>query len=799
MNKLNISMLVLCLFTVLSTVTGQTKKAFIKEAEKAFAAQNYHGALVYYEEALKFDPRDPDIVFKTAEAARNYNAYGYALTKYQYLRDTIGHDIHPESGFRLAEMYHRLGRYDEAISNYQAYISEYSNPNNRFTQLARKNISACKKAKELSSVSDPNIVVTRMGDDVNSPDADFAASDRKGNMYFSSLRFDADAKKLRNKQIARTLIRKGANPAEVLLWTINNKDLSVANFAFANNGSKVFYSVCEYVSGWSQSCKIYSSDVDKDGNFTNEVLLNDNINIAGANNTQPYPGKDLISGMEVLYFVSDRKGGKGGKDIWYSPIDGNSFGPAVNLASVNTEGDEITPFYNTANNNLYFSTDGREGFGGLDIFMTDGIMKVPSLLPAPFNTSMNDMYFFMDETGGHGYLTSNRAGSSYQYESYEACCMDIYSVDINVEPILEVETFVQGENIPLNGTTVCLIDDETGREISCLTNGENENSEKFKLIPNRKYRLEARKDGYTVATDKFVASSGNMNRKLYLAPATLRLEALTFEQPTNLDLIGTTVTLRDLTDGTVKVITITNDRDNDFGFDLIPGHKYKLEASKPGYSTVTADVITAGKTGVIRQDLFLPKVVLQELLPISLYFDNDYPDPRSKLPTTSSRYIALADNYMARKQEYIDRFTAPLGPQEKTAARSEIESFFVGDVLDGKVRFERFLSQLIYRLESGEKMELEVRGFASPRSKSDYNKTLSERRINSINNEMKQWAGGQLSKYIANGSLKLKDVSFGDSTAKPNVVKDLTDERNSIYNINAARERRVEIIKVNYK
>ena len=124
---------------------------------------------------------------------------------------------------------------------------------------------------------------------------------------------------------------------------------------------------------------------------------------------------------------------------------------------------------------------------------------------------------------------------------------------------------------------------------------------------------------------------------------------------------------------------------------------------------------------------------------------------------------------------------------------------FTEDVKNGKDKFVAFLVQLEQRLAMGEKMELEVRGFASPRSKTDYNKILSERRVNSIKNEMKSFGNGFIKKYLDNGSLKLKDVTFGDNTAKANVIGDLKDERNSIYNIDAARERRVEILKVNFK
>ena len=75
MNKINIFLLLLLLTVTADITLGQTKKAFISEAEKAFASQNYHGALVYYEQALKFDKKNQDLVYKTAEAARMYNAY----------------------------------------------------------------------------------------------------------------------------------------------------------------------------------------------------------------------------------------------------------------------------------------------------------------------------------------------------------------------------------------------------------------------------------------------------------------------------------------------------------------------------------------------------------------------------------------------------------------------------------------------------------------------------------------------------------------------------------------------------
>jgi tetratricopeptide (TPR) repeat protein/outer membrane protein OmpA-like peptidoglycan-associated protein len=789
------------LLFVYSHSNAQSKKAFIQEAEKAFAQKNYNGALVYYDEALAFDKNDAEMQYKTAEAARLYNAYGYASSRYLCLIDTLKNNNYPDAICRLGEMYHKLGRYDDAIKYYQQYLSEYSNTDMKLTALARTGIASATKAKELVKMADANTTITRLGEDINSPDADFGASDMKGRMYFSSLRYDAASKALKYKQIAKTLSKSGSNPAAPIAGYINDRDKSVANFSFNLQGTKVFYSICEYVNGWNQNCEIYASDIDADGNLSNEVKLNENINLAGSNNTQPAPGLDLKTGLEVLYFVSDRPGGSGGKDIWYSVMDGNNFGSPSNLTSVNTEGDEITPFFHIQSNVLYFSSDGREGFGGFDIFNVSKANMSPQLLNAPTNTSMNDMYYFLSPDGKKGYLTSNREGSAYQYESYEACCMDIYSLDIKNEITLDVLTFLQTDGSDLNGTTICLYDDDTGKEIECLTNTELVNKKSFILAPNKNYKIVARKNGYTTAMERFRTTNADrhLTKKLYLAPDVIKLEVFTFENPSKRDLIGTTVTLTDLTDGSVKEIVITNALGNDYKFDVIAGRKYKLTATKNGYTTAMDEFSTVGVTGTIRKDLYLEKAQMQDLLPISLYFDNDFPDNRSRSPRTKTRYENLVVDYLNRKPVYLEQFTKPLSGVEKQNAVQEIETFFDSDVRLGNERFMAFLSELVQKLESGEKVELEIRGFASPRSNPAYNKTLSKRRIHSISNEMVHFQGGILKKYLKKGLLKLTDVSYGDTMAKPNVIGDLKDERNSIYNINAARERRVEILRANIK
>ena len=105
-------------------------------------------------------------------------------------------------------------------------------------------------------------------------------------------------------------------------------------------------------------------------------ILNDNINLENYTNTQPH--KTTFNNIDVLYFVSDRKGGFGGLDIWFCIIDkfGN-FGQAINAGGqINSKHNEITPFYNVWTGELYFSSDRNNKQSGIDIYKSSGSLNL---------------------------------------------------------------------------------------------------------------------------------------------------------------------------------------------------------------------------------------------------------------------------------------------------------------------------------------------------------------------------------------------------------------------------------------
>jgi hypothetical protein len=187
---------------------------------------------------------------------------------------------------------------------------------------------------------------------------------------------------------------------------------------------------------------------------------------------------------------------------------------------------------------------------------------------------------------------------------------------------------------------------------------------------------------------------------------------------------------------------------------------------------------------------------LQDFLPLALYFDNDEPDKRTRRTTTQRTYGETYEDYAARKPEYLDRFADPLEVELREEATYAVEAFFEEEVDKGFLFLGRFSEILLQRLESGDTVEIFMKGYTSPRAKKDYNLALSKRRISSVRNHFRTYEGGVFLPYLEDGQLILSERPFGEATASNTVSDALEDLRNSIYHPDAARERRVEIVEI---
>lgn len=174
------------------------------------------------------------------------------------------------------------------------------------------------------------------------------------------------------------------------------------------------------------------------------------------------PTLDTIN--QVLYFASDQKGGFGGMDLYRSRLINGRWSEPENLGeSVNTPGDEIFPHIRQGV--LYFSSGGQPGMGGLDIFkiyMNDNVSDEPVNLGYPINSSGDDFSIvFTDARATHGFLSSNRKAGGLDDDIYEFD-MDMQSYPFEITGIVRQMDHTwnrdSGEAIILKNARIQLID-----------------------------------------------------------------------------------------------------------------------------------------------------------------------------------------------------------------------------------------------------------------------------------------------------------------------------------------------------
>ena len=213
--------------------------------------------------------------------------------------------------------------------------------------------------------------------------------------------------------------------ATALPAIINSNHTFNSNFCFNRDHSLMLYSRCTRTATGELRCQLWQSERNKRGSWGKPEKLPANINIEGYSSMQPHLTND--ADREILYFVTDRPGGIGGYDIWYAIKNGNSYTMPINAGPIiNTEGNEVTPFYDTHSGTLYFSSDGHLGIGDYDIFYSQGALSQwgeVSNMGIPFNSDYNDYYFTVDEGSRSGFFSSNRPQHGVESDT---CCNDLY-------------------------------------------------------------------------------------------------------------------------------------------------------------------------------------------------------------------------------------------------------------------------------------------------------------------------------------------------------------------------------------
>ncbi len=286
-------------------------------------------------------------------------------------------------------------------------------------------------------------------------------------------------------------------PAVPQLINPKEDDLSAAQGVLNIGGDRIYYTVYrETASGKPAQGEIWYRDKRYDGSWGQVVILPKPINESGIINQQPTCGYDFLLKKEVLYFSSNRPGGKGGFDIWYCVLNRDgSFSKPIN-AEFNTVNDEVTPFFYSHAQILFFSSNMLAGKGGFDIYRTTknetGTWEAAENLNAA-NSSFDDLYFSYHQPSKTVYLCSNRPSENCENAPIGCPGLSIFSGKLNGSII--VNTMSALDSAAVYGCNFELENRETGAIELTLLQSENSIVE-FPVLPNKKYRLIVSRKGF---------------------------------------------------------------------------------------------------------------------------------------------------------------------------------------------------------------------------------------------------------------------------------------------------------------
>lgn len=507
MKKLMIVSIVLLGHVAFSQPTasdGKKTTRLFQQAREAYDSRQYAKSLEIIDHVLSIDSCYADAYLMKSDI---YNDLDSIVPQIKALETVIRlkSNLSPKLHYILGNACYKKGLYQKAYTAFQDYLS--SNDGNKvMAEKAQKSMTRCEGALILLKNPVP-FKSYNLGSNINSDDDE----------YWPSLTVDG-------KTIIFTRLVGSANntdrysPPQEDFYTSTfengswqpSKPISSINTlynegaqAISTDGKLLFFTACTRNDGQG-SCDIYFSR-NKAGEWSVAQNAGSPVNSA-AWESQP----SISANGEVLYFVSNRQGGKGGMDIWKCKLKGFSewgtpvWGSPVNLGdSVNTPGNEISPFIHSDGKTLYFASDYWPGMGGFDIFYSrqtsDSSWSRPQNIGYPINSYKDEQGLVVDAAGRNAYYSSDRPGSKG---------MDIYSFELYKGARPTPVSYVKGKIIDEDsGTPVCakveLADVENPRSVirgeSCWEKGEF-----LMCLPlGKEYAFNVSKEGYLFYSDNF--------------------------------------------------------------------------------------------------------------------------------------------------------------------------------------------------------------------------------------------------------------------------------------------------------
>ncbi len=550
-NLLKYPLFVLCL-VLASSVSAQTETPFekklFKEQKEGFKAAMNHiangnklflnpvypnprAAVVHYLKANEFNPNSSELNFRIALCYLAIDKY--KMKKYAEHAYKLKPSVDPKISFLIAESYHIESNWRTAQQYYNIFIQKATNPGlEELKSEAIKSIMECKQG-EILEKNPARVWIDNCGPMINTQYPDYAPviSADEAIMVFTARRpthedlaEDGDY----FEDLFQTIHRNGAWQKNANMGEpLNQRGQHDATIGLSPDGQVLFL----YINRKGNGGDIYTS-LRRGGVWTKPQPLGKNVNTS-----HHEPDASLSFDGNRLYFTSNKPGGIGSHDIYYSDwdYDKERWGEATNIGTtLNTPYAERSVFIHPDGETMYFSSKGHNTMGGFDIFtskLVDGVWQTPVNMGPPVNTPDDDVQLVVAGNGRFGYYSSYREGGLGEKDIYVitflgAAKIPIMSNEDNLiasiaEPIKEKanepKLVAEGANmailtgiirdektkLPLKASIV-LIDNTANKVIAEFESNDETGKYLVSLPGGANYGIAVKKEGYLFHSENFV-------------------------------------------------------------------------------------------------------------------------------------------------------------------------------------------------------------------------------------------------------------------------------------------------------
>ncbi|MEO7992477.1 MAG: OmpA family protein, partial [Chryseolinea sp.] len=386
-----------------------------QEADRFYEEEQYNLAIQYYRELTDQNVKDAEVNYRLADCyLKTFNyleAEAYFLKVY-----FLDPKQYPLSLYYYALMLKYNANFDESILYFNDFILRYQNSSEmkEYVEQAMIDKAGSETAKEELDASGNFYTLLQLN--LNTSYNDYAPAVRDStSIVITSGRIASNRQSI-DERFGEAFTDNFYFEKQGNAWqdktkqffSVTNTKYNDGSGCFNSRGDKYYFTVCGMD---GPQCRIFVTAF-KNNKWTEPLALNSSINFKSFEAKHPA----ISHGGDTLVFSTNRGGGQGKFDLWMSIDAGeDDWGPAMNLGKdINTKLNELSPSFTAFSNILFFSSDGHEGYGGLDLYMAKRLSTDETLLfnlDNPFNSSRDDcfisfserqLYWSTNRSGGHG-------------------------------------------------------------------------------------------------------------------------------------------------------------------------------------------------------------------------------------------------------------------------------------------------------------------------------------------------------------------------------------------------------------